>query len=225
MQSQLRRSVLVSSLAALALLLAGTGGTQAGFVYTISQTGANVVTGTGSGSFDITGLTHVGNATNNTTGAVIIPNLGVLATQTGQAPLFSGPSGPTNFGSGFGHIASTTSGDFFGIEGGASPAIDAGPSASTSLLILPSTSYTSGTTLSATDTWAGTIASLGLTPGTYTWTWNTTPGVVGPNVPGTSDFFTVDVVAAVPEPASVIPLLTGALGLLAYGWRRRKQAT
>jgi hypothetical protein len=30
-------------------------------------------------------------------------------------------------------------------------------------------------------------------------------------------------VTSVPEPASVIPLLTGALGLLGYGWRRRKQ--
>jgi hypothetical protein len=32
------------------------------------------------------------------------------------------------------------------------------------------------------------------------------------------------ITTAVPEPASVIPLLTGALGLLGYGWRKRRQA-
>jgi hypothetical protein len=32
------------------------------------------------------------------------------------------------------------------------------------------------------------------------------------------------ITTAVPEPASAIPLLTGALGLLGYGWRRRRQA-
>jgi hypothetical protein len=34
----------------------------------------------------------------------------------------------------------------------------------------------------------------------------------------------IPAVTSVPEPASVIPLLTGALGLLGYGWRRRRQA-
>jgi hypothetical protein len=32
------------------------------------------------------------------------------------------------------------------------------------------------------------------------------------------------VTVAVPAHPSVIPLLTGALGLLGYGWRKRRQA-
>jgi MYXO-CTERM domain-containing protein len=35
---------------------------------------------------------------------------------------------------------------------------------------------------------------------------------------------TLLVAVAVPAPPSVIPLLTGALGLLGYGWHRRRQA-
>jgi hypothetical protein len=51
----------------------------------------------------------------------------------------------------------------------------------------------------------------------------------GHNVPvNTLDNGTITVIpaatVAVPAPPSVIPLLTGALGLLGYGWRRRRHA-
>jgi hypothetical protein len=73
--------------------------------------------------------------------------------------------------------------------------------------------YVSGTSLSATSTYAGaTLLSLGVTPGTYTWTWGT--GVH-------ADSFTLDIVApAVPDSGSTVSLLGCALlGLAAL---RRK---
>ncbi len=56
--------------------------------------------------------------------------------------------------------------------------------------------YSSGTALSATDTYSGqTLVSLGLTAGTYTWTWGTGAD---------ADSLTVNIgVASVPEPSSL----------------------
>jgi len=73
--------------------------------------------------------------------------------------------------------------------------------------------YESGSPLHSTSEYLGqTFATLGVTPGTYEWTWGT-----GPN-----QNFTIDIVAAaVPEPSSVL-LLGGALvGLLLMHARRR----
>lgn len=66
--------------------------------------------------------------------------------------------------------------------------------------------YVSGTNLSGTATWDNaTFASLGVTPGTYVWTWGT----------AAEQSFTLDVVNSVPEPAALSifgfgVLLTGA---------------
>jgi hypothetical protein len=200
--------------AALALLLGGAGQVRAGFVITVSQSGPNVVA-TGSGSIDLTGLTTPPTNLPGAAASIQASEPEILvgpAASSLNVDLRGGATGGMPFGSGGGFfMPSSGSGDAFGIVG-------------TSVIIMPH-NYVSGTSLSATDTWANkTISGLGLTPGTYTWTWNTTPGVVGPNTPPTTDSVTVNIVAAVPEPASVIPLLTGALGLLGYGWRRRKQA-
>jgi hypothetical protein len=79
--------------------------------------------------------------------------------------------------------------------------------------------YVSDSALStSTDTFLiATFASLGLTPGTYQWTWGT----------GADQSFTIQIVgtiSSVPLPGA-LPLLAtglGALGLL--GWRRKKAA-
>jgi hypothetical protein len=65
--------------------------------------------------------------------------------------------------------------------------------------------YLSGTALAGTTTWDNTtITGLGLTPGTYTWTWGTGPA---------ADSFVVNV-AAVPEPASLSLAAIAAATLL-----------
>jgi hypothetical protein len=76
----------------------------------------------------------------------------------------------------------------------------------------------SGDSIHNTATWDNTtIRGLGLTPGTYIWTWGSGT---------TADFVEVDIPSptAVPEPSSLTLLAPGALGLLGYGIRRRRQA-
>jgi hypothetical protein len=114
-------------------------------------------------------------------------------------------SGPSNFGSGGPATASSGTGDLFGVT----------VNLRELNLILP-TGYSSGSTLSGTSTYAGsTFASLGMTPGTYVWTWGS-----GAN----ADSFTLRIVsaAAVPEPST---LASGLVAVCALGvwqtWRRR----
>ena len=81
------------------------------------------------------------------------------------------------------------------------------------MLLLPSL-YVSDTPLSDTATYdTATFASLGVTPGTYVWTWGS----------GADQSFTLEI-GTTPLPAA-LPLFAtglGALGLL--GWRRKRKA-
>jgi hypothetical protein len=73
-------------------------------------------------------------------------------------------------------------------------------------LYLPN-GYVSGTNVSDVTTFLGaTFASLGVTPGTYTWHWGS-----GAN----ADSLTLDIVTptAAPEPASLTLLAVGLAGL------------
>jgi uncharacterized protein (TIGR03382 family) len=61
--------------------------------------------------------------------------------------------------------------------------------------------YVSGSPLSGSSTWSNqTLSSLGITPGVYTWTWNTSAG---------TDFFTINVVPA--PGAAPLFAMTGAI--------------
>ena len=137
----------------------GAGGTG-DFNVTISQVGSDVVW-SGSGSFDLTALTL---------GAPSMIGGGFNA---GQAIWAIGPSVtadtysgvttfPASFGSGGVGVTSNT-GSTYGIL--------PGPGGSGRLLYVPS-GYTSNSVISGTSTYnSTTIAAMGLTTGTYTWSW------------------------------------------------------
>ena len=76
--------------------------------------------------------------------------------------------------------------------------------------------YTSGTFLSDTDTFNGSFATIGLTPGTYVWTWGSGAD---------ADSFTLQIGPAttpVPEPGSLVLFMSALAGLFGLcGLRRR----
>jgi hypothetical protein len=73
--------------------------------------------------------------------------------------------------------------------------------------------YTSGGSFTDSSTYpSATFASLGIAPGTYTWTWN-----IGANTAPNSLVLNVNV----PEPASLLLFGAGMAGLVA---RRRRPA-
>jgi hypothetical protein len=154
---------------------------QAGYTVTLQQVGPDVVA-TGSGPVDLTGLFILpASGLGLSSSAQIGPNSGTIFTGVTRTmnDLYAGGtlSGPMSFGSGGQTFSSSGSGDRVGIT------------FSTALagfeLRVP-TGYVSGNALSDSATYIGkTFATLGVTPGTYVWTWG----------PGANQNFTLDVVA------------------------------
>jgi hypothetical protein len=203
-------------LAALALLLAGTGRARPEVIIMFAQNGNDVVA-TSSGSLNLTALTLLGQTLGGP-GPSVSPNGGavVFFTPTDRADGYSGIAGPGSFGPGQLAFATTHTGPFLGIDG--SGAFFGGPSLVPSIQVPHG--FTGGTIQPSTDTWANTtISRLGLTPGTYKWTW-------GSAANGNADDLEVVIpsaTTAVPEPASLTLLGIGAVGMVGYGWRRRRQ--
>ncbi|MGH8145878.1 MAG: PEP-CTERM sorting domain-containing protein [Rhodanobacteraceae bacterium] len=194
---------------AAAVLLAPAAAFATPYVVTLTQQGSDVVA-TGSGAFDLAGLTHFGSSTSVTS---IVPDLGYMSTGSLSAvniDSYTGFTGPTNFGSGIGTPATTGSGDYVGIIGNSSYY-------SVPLLFVP-TGYVSGDAWLGTATYDGaSFASLGVIPGIYVWTWGT----------GADQSFTLDIVSptAVPEPAALGVFGFGVLLVGAFvGLRRRTTA-
>jgi hypothetical protein len=162
-----------------------------GFTMTLQQVGSNVVAN-GSGAINLTGLTFAGGAAIG--GGGIQASAGQIITGSpGSARAYTGLNGPTSFGSGGLFNASTSSGDLFGRF----PTQFGGP------LFVPE-GYTSGDPLTNSMTFNNaTFASLGLTPGTYTWTWGT--GLLNQN------FTLIIGRAGVPDGGSTVSLLGCAL--------------
>jgi VPDSG-CTERM motif len=163
------------------------------FTITLEQMGANVVAN-GSGAFNLTGLSFVGPAQ---LFASIRPNFAFLALASGTVDTYVGVGGGTIFGTGGLTLASSSGGNAVGVVGGE--------------LFVPQ-GYVPGTSLSGTSTYNNaTFASLGLTPGTYVWTWGT--GLPNQNV-------TLVIGGSVPDGGTTVSLLGCALlGLAAV---RRK---
>ena len=163
--------------------------TQAGYTVTLQQDGANVVA-SGAGTIDWTDLSK---AFDTPIAAFIDPSQAALITgPTGfvGGSLYTGFNGPTNFGNGSTTFGSSGTGDRVGIQ-----AID---------LTVPF-GYVSGNPLSSTSVLGGqTFATLGVTPGTYVWTWGS-----GAH----ADSFTLQI-GAVPDSGSSIVLLFLSLGAL-----------
>jgi VPDSG-CTERM motif len=165
------------------------------YTVTLQQTGSNVVA-TGSGAINLTGLTFVISGADN---PGIVPFSGVISTGPFASMIdgYRGFTGPMDFGSGAGALPNTASGDFVGISG-------------VGLGLFVPLNYISGTALSDSMTFNNaTFASLGVTPGTYVWTWGD----------GANQRFTLRI-GTVPDGGSTISLLGCALlGLAAL---RRK---
>ena len=175
--------------------------TAQAYTITLEQMGANVVA-TGSGAINLTGVTLFGG---------VIQSIGVqgnpafIRTGGSRDPFVSGYmgfTGPASIGPGTQLIGvNHTSGDPVGV--------DTVPN--NSFILVPEF-YVSGTALSSSATWNNaTFASLGVTPGTYVWSWGT--GLPNQN-------FTLIIGGAVPDGGSTVFLLGCALlGLTAL---RRK---
>jgi len=172
------------------------------YTVTLEQMGANVVA-TGSGAINLTGLTLI--ASDVFSFVQVFASAGLIETGPASALLdaYTGFAGPTSFGSGGLFFASAGSGDFVGIDATANP---------DPFITVPQ-NYVSGAALSSSATFDNaTIHSLGLTPGTYTWTWGT--GLPNQN------FTLVIGAAGVPDGGWTVSLL--GCGLLGLAASRRK---
>ena len=174
-----------------------------GFTMTLQQVGSNVVAN-GSGAFNLSGLTGAGNIDGGLSG--VRASIGFIGIHPvgGLLPSYVGFTGPTSFGSS-GHlfVADASNGNSVAISG------------LMGILVVP-VGYVSGNPLTNTMTFNNaTLDSLGVTPGTYVWTWGT--GLANQN-------FTLQIgslgVPGVPDGGSTVSLLGFALfGLAAL---RRK---
>jgi hypothetical protein len=183
---------------------------RAAFTLTLLEEGTSVVA-TGMGKIDLTDLNFSSvaqfSAQIDPSAHSIVAGLGL-----GEVNVLSGITGPTSFGSGSFHSASSGMGNLVGVN----------PDRTGTEGIVVPHFYVSESSLSDTATWnSASFTSLGVTPGTYTWTWGTGPD---------ADSFTLQI-GAVPAPpiGRGLPVLLAVGGLLfgakllERGKRRRLQ--
>lgn len=189
---------------------------NAAYVVNFTEVGSTVVM-TSSGSVNTAALTKFG-AGSTSSATIVGPNTSLIQISNGSVPsrieLYSGFTGPTSFGPSSATSGASTIFSHAFLFSGSS----AGASGDVGRMGLPE-NYVSGTALGTnTATFNGSFASLGLTRGTYNWTWGTG---------ATADSFTVNIgpavaPGAVPEPATWAMLILG-FGAVGGALRRRKR--
>jgi hypothetical protein len=169
---------------------------RAAYVLTLQQTAGNVVA-SGSGSFNLAALT-LNSGGDAGFAANLFPSVAqvIVGVASPDTDLYQGISGPASFGSGSSiEFANSAGGNISGVD-------------DDFVLFVPA-GYTSGALLSGSATWtSATLSSLGITPGTYTYTWGSG---------ATADSFTMQ---AVPEPSTWAMLVAGVGILLGFRARR-----
>lgn len=196
---------------AAALGLAAVGGpAEASVVIDVSEVGGNVVA-MGGGTIDLSGLTPFGTAGGTAFMNPWFGNMDIGGTSGAYQDIteYNGVTGPTSFGADVATFASSASGDLFGVNG-------RGPNGTG--VDVPY-NYVSGAALSGSATFDGqTFASLGLTSGTYVYTWGSGP---------TADSLTLQIgPAAIPEPGTWAMMMLGfaALGFVGFRAARKSAA-
>jgi hypothetical protein len=189
---------------------------NADVIITLKEVGNNVVA-TYSGTVDLTALTLKAACPTPGVCSGSFPGMGpsnaVLAMGvTGALPVeYFGPiSGPNIASGGFGPGAPAGATAGTGARFGVSYQFNFGAPNPPEAILVPA-GYVSGTFLSGTATWNNTtFAALGVTPGTYTWTWGSGRAHSGVKLSA----------VVIPEPSTLLTLGTGLLGLA--GVMRRK---
>jgi hypothetical protein len=187
---------MLAGAAALGLAAAG-GQANASVVIDIYQSDGNVVT-TGGGTVDLTDLSFM---FSEAASRAMDPSIGGILVGSGDTvDVYSGVTGPASFGAGGPADASMCSGDLFGVDGSGF---------SIAVIFVPA-AYVSGSAFSGSATYVGqTFVSLGLTPGTYAYTWGSGAD---------ADSLTVKI-GAIPEPATWAMMMLGFGGLGFAGYR------
>jgi hypothetical protein len=203
----------IASLGAAMLIGLSAPPAQAGYVVDLTQQGSNVVA-SGNGAIDLTGLTFVNGGFSSFPQLTPSGEFFDLLTGSGGQLLnvYKALTGPANFGPGTTTVgANSASGDLVGIS-------DVFEVDSVSIGLYVPASYVSDSPLSDSATYNGqTFGSLGVTPGTYKWTWGS----------GANQNFTLVIGTVVPEPSTWAMMLLGfaGLGLMGYQSAGRPRRT
>jgi len=171
---------------------------QAAVLITAQETGGNVL-------FSYSGTLNLSGYSSSSNGPVggpgIDPSQALIVFDSGTFSIYSYNSigGPSSFGSGDGASPSSTTNNQFGIQPGSGD-------------IYVPTGYSSGGSLSGSMTFnSATFASLGITPGSYTWT-----------IP--NDSITLTVSTSVPEPLNILGVTASLVlfGTVSTALKKRK---